>query len=79
MDRRRTTRRARSGARRRRRWLHERPLLLEMLWRPTSGHHWEALRMWRKRVVAEPPSERALRLTWRAWRGALPKMLCVMV
>ena len=24
-------------------------------------------------------SERALRLTWRAWRGALPKMLCVMV
>jgi hypothetical protein len=30
-------------------------------------------------VSAEPPSERALRLTWRAWRGALPKMLCVMV
>jgi ribonuclease HI len=30
-------------------------------------------------VMVEPPSERALRLTWRAWRGALPKMLCVMV
>jgi hypothetical protein len=31
------------------------------------------------RVLAEPPSERALRLTWRAWRGALAKMLCVMI
>jgi hypothetical protein len=35
--------------------------------------------MWRKGVLVEPPSERALRLTWRAWRGALAKMLCVMV
>ena len=34
--------------------------------------------MRRKGVMAEPPSERALRLTWRAC-GALPKMLCVMV
>jgi hypothetical protein len=33
----------------------------------------------RKGVLVEPPSERALRLTWRAWRGALPKVLCVMV
>ena len=32
-----------------------------------------------KGVLAEPPSERAMRLTLRAWRGALPKMLCVMV
>ena len=30
---------------------------------------WEALRMWRKGVLVEPHSERALRLTWRAWRG----------
>ena len=35
--------------------------------------------MRRKGMTAEPPSERALRLTWRAWCGALPKMLCVMV
>ncbi len=80
MDRRRTTKRARSGARRRRRRLHERPLLLEMLWRPHERPlRWEALLMRRRGVLAEPPSKRALRLTWRAWRGALPKMLCVMV
>jgi hypothetical protein len=35
--------------------------------------------MQRKGVMAEPPSERVLRLTWRAWHGALSKMLCVMV
>jgi ribonuclease HI len=40
---------------------------------------WEPLRMRRKGVLVEPPSERALRLTWRAWREALPKMFCVMV
>ena len=48
-------RRAQSSARRRRRRLHERPL------------RWEALRMWREGVMAQPPSEQALRLTWRAW------------
>jgi hypothetical protein len=51
-----------------------------MLWRPHERPlQWEALLMRRKGVLAEPPSERALQLTWRAWRGALPKMLSVMV
>jgi hypothetical protein len=60
--------------------MHERPLLLEMLWRPHERPlRWEALRIRRKGVLVELPSERALRLTWRAWRGALAKMLCVMV
>ena len=80
MGRRRTTRRARSGARRRRWRLHERPLMSKMLWRPHERPlRWEALLMRRKGVLAEPPSERALRLTWLAWRGALPKMICVIV
>jgi hypothetical protein len=42
----------------------------------------EALQMRRKGVIAEPPLERALRLTWRAWcgvHGALLKMMCVVV
>jgi hypothetical protein len=47
--------------------LHERPL------------RWETLRMRRKGVMVELPSKRTLRLTWRAWCGALTKMLCVMV
>jgi hypothetical protein len=34
---------------------------------------------WWKGVAAEPPSKQALRLTWWAWRGALLKMLCVMM
>jgi hypothetical protein len=51
-----------------------------MLWLPHERLlRWEALWMWWKGVLAEPPSERALRLTWRAWRGSLTKMLCVMV
>jgi hypothetical protein len=50
---------------RRRRRMHERLLLSEMLWRPHERPlQWEALRMRRKGVLAEPPSERALRLTW---------------
>jgi hypothetical protein len=78
--RRRTTRRAWGGARRRRRRLQEQPLLAEILWRPDERPlRWEALRMRRKGVVAEPPSERALRSTWWAWRGVLTKMLFVMV
>jgi hypothetical protein len=35
--------------------------------------------MRRKGVILELSSERALRLIWRAWRGALQKMMCVMV
>jgi hypothetical protein len=42
-------------------------LLLEIMWRPHEWPlRWEALRMRRKGVLAEPPSERPLRLTWRA-------------
>jgi hypothetical protein len=71
---------SRSGAWRRRWWLHEWSLLSEMLWWPYEWPlRWEVMWLWRKGVLAEPPSERALRLTWWAWRGALLKILCVMV
>ena len=60
--------------------MHERPLLSETMWWPHERPlRWEALRMRRKGVMGEPLLEQALRLTWWAWRGALQRMMCVVV